>query len=117
MRKHSLLHYCEDKNMAKIKAPNSQYNGESASVKFENGVGETDDPNLITWFLENGYEVEEVPEVPEVPEVVEPVVLEETAEVEKPVVLEDIPLDQPEVKEEIPMVVEPGPRNPLKAKK
>jgi hypothetical protein len=45
--------------MAKITAPNAAYNGESATVKFENGVGHTDDPNLITWFRENGYAVEE----------------------------------------------------------
>lgn len=44
--------------MAKIIAPNPEYNGESASVNFENGVGHTDDPNLITWFKENGYKVE-----------------------------------------------------------
>lgn len=45
--------------MAKIIAPNTQYNGESASVQFENGVGETDHPNLIAWFEENGYRVED----------------------------------------------------------
>lgn len=44
--------------MTKIYAPNSQYNGESASVKFENGVGETDDMDLIGWFREHGYEIE-----------------------------------------------------------
>lgn len=46
--------------MAKIIAPNADFNGESASVKFEKGVGETDDPNLITWFTEKGYKVEKV---------------------------------------------------------
>lgn len=45
--------------MAQIIAPNADFNGISASVKFEHGIGETNDPNLITWFLENGYKVEE----------------------------------------------------------
>ena len=44
--------------MAKILAPNKDYNGVSASVNFENGIGETDDADLITWFKENGYKVE-----------------------------------------------------------
>ncbi len=46
--------------MAKITAPNPEYTGESASVKFENGVGETSDANLIGWFLQRGYTVEEI---------------------------------------------------------
>lgn len=45
--------------MAKIKAPNKQYNGISASVPFINGEGETNNPHLIEWFKENGYIVEE----------------------------------------------------------
>lgn len=45
--------------MAKIVAPNKQYNGMSASVPFVNGQGETDDPQLISWFRKHGYEVEE----------------------------------------------------------
>lgn len=45
--------------MAKIYAPNPQYTGVSASVKFENGVGETSDPRLINWFKAKGYRVEE----------------------------------------------------------
>lgn len=45
--------------MAKIEAPNREYNGVSASVEFKNGVGETDDENLIGWFREHGYEVTE----------------------------------------------------------
>jgi hypothetical protein len=53
--------------MTKILAPNADYNGESAGIKFENGVGETDNPDLIAWFLENGYAVAEAgkPEVAE----------------------------------------------------
>jgi hypothetical protein len=45
--------------MAKIYAPNKQYNGISASVAFARGVGETENPTLLTWFKEHGYEVEE----------------------------------------------------------
>lgn len=46
--------------MAKIYAPNPRYSGISASVKFVNGVGETDDPRLIKWFKSKGYKVEDV---------------------------------------------------------
>lgn len=45
--------------MAKIIAPNKDYNEESATVSFVNGVGETSDPWLISWFKSNGYEVQE----------------------------------------------------------
>lgn len=45
--------------MAKIYAPNKQYNGISAGVMFVNGVGETSDPHLIKWFQEKGYKVVE----------------------------------------------------------
>lgn len=45
--------------MAKIYAPNKQYTGISASVRFVNGVGETSDPRLIKWFQERGYKVVE----------------------------------------------------------
>ncbi|AZK44780.1 hypothetical protein [Paenibacillus lentus] len=44
--------------MAKVIAPNKQYNGISAGVPFVNGVGETTDPYLITWFEDRGYVVE-----------------------------------------------------------
>ena len=43
--------------MAKIYAPNKEYTGVSASVYFINGVGETDNQNLIEWFREKGYGV------------------------------------------------------------
>jgi len=43
--------------MAKILAPNKQYTGTSASVGFVNGIGETDDKNLIKWFKEHNYQV------------------------------------------------------------
>jgi len=45
--------------MAKILCPNKEYSGVSASVTFVNGVGETDNPQLINWFKNHGYTVEE----------------------------------------------------------
>ena len=39
----------------KIKSPNKDYTGVSASVPFCNGVGETEDPYLIQWFKDHGY--------------------------------------------------------------
>jgi len=44
--------------MAKVIAPNQQYNGLSAGVMFINGVGETDNPHLLEWFESKGYTVE-----------------------------------------------------------
>nr|DAS20166.1 MAG TPA: hypothetical protein [Caudoviricetes sp.] len=44
--------------MAKVYAPLEDYNGISASVTFVNGVGETDNENLLEWFEEKGYTVE-----------------------------------------------------------
>lgn len=41
----------------KIYAPVKDANGVYASVRFVNGVGETDNPRLIEWFRENGYKV------------------------------------------------------------
>ena len=61
--------------MAQIIAPNKDYNGESASVTFVKGVGETSDAYLIEWFKEHGYTVieDEAAEVPPAePETVEP---------------------------------------------
>lgn len=66
--------------MAQIIAPNKDYTGESASVTFVKGVGETSDAYLIEWFKEHGYAVieDEATEVqPEVPPVVPPVAPEE----------------------------------------
>lgn len=60
--------------MAQIIAPNKDYTGESASVTFVKGVGETSDAYLIEWFKEHGYTVieddaaEVPPEAPETPE-------------------------------------------------
>lgn len=49
--------------MIKIMAPNKNYDGISAGVKFSKGVGECADPYLIEWFKEKGYEVEESTEL------------------------------------------------------
>lgn len=66
--------------MTQIIAPNKDYNGESASVTFVKGVGETSDAYLIEWFKEHGYAViegeaaevpPEDPETPETPEIPE----------------------------------------------
>lgn len=52
--------------MAIIEAPNKEYTGVSASVAFCNGVGRTDNQNLIQWFKDHGYTVvEETPDPPE----------------------------------------------------
>lgn len=41
----------------KIYAPVKTSNGVWATVRFVNGVGETDNPKLIKWFKERGYKV------------------------------------------------------------
>jgi hypothetical protein len=45
--------------MAKVIAPNNQFNGISAGVQFIQGVGECDTLHLLEWFKAKGYEVEE----------------------------------------------------------
>ncbi|MFD5849698.1 hypothetical protein ACFWGC_05835 [Cytobacillus pseudoceanisediminis] len=45
--------------MAKIKSPNPNYNGNSASLQFVNGEAETDNKWLLEWFKNKGYTVEE----------------------------------------------------------
>lgn len=42
----------------KIYAPVKDANGVWASVRFVNGVGETDNPRLIEWFVKHGYSIE-----------------------------------------------------------
>ena len=42
----------------KIYAPVKGTNGVYASVRFVNGVGETDNPRLIEWFEQHGYKIE-----------------------------------------------------------
>lgn len=41
----------------KIYAPVKDANGVWATVRFVNGVGETDNPHLIEWFRNHGYKV------------------------------------------------------------
>lgn len=43
-----------------IYSTNKNYNGISATVQFRDGVGNTDNPYLIQWFIEHGYKTEEV---------------------------------------------------------
>ena len=43
----------------KIYAPVKTANGVYASVRFVDGVGETDNPHLINWFKSHGYTVED----------------------------------------------------------
>ena len=69
----------------KIYAPVKSANGVWCTVRFRNGVGETDNPHLIKWFKEHGYRVDdtkshEVTQVVEEP-TVEPV---EVPQNEKP---------------------------------
>lgn len=47
----------------KIYAPVKDTNGVYASVRFVNGVGETDDPKLIRWFETHGYAIENTQEL------------------------------------------------------
>ena len=67
----------------KIYAPVKDANGVWASVRFVNGVGETDNPRLIEWFRNHGYKVP-IEETPKVEVFTEPIVEEvvETEEVE-----------------------------------
>lgn len=41
----------------KIYAPVKDFNGWRGNVRFVNGVGETNDPQLIKWFETHGYKV------------------------------------------------------------
>lgn len=43
--------------MAKVYAPNKAYNGITATVRFLQGEGETDNPKLLKWFEKKGYRV------------------------------------------------------------
>jgi hypothetical protein len=42
-----------------IYAPVKDANGVWATVRFVNGVGETDNPALVEWFRKHGYRVED----------------------------------------------------------
>ena len=45
--------------MAKVYAPNKDYNGVTASVPFTNGVGFSSNSYLLDWFKEHAYKVED----------------------------------------------------------
>ena len=51
----------------KIYAPVKNATGTWASVRFVNGVGETDNPMLIEWFKTHGYRLEKCDEVQQIP--------------------------------------------------
>ena len=42
----------------KIYAPVKDFNGLRNNVRFVNGVGETDNPQLLEWFESHGYSLE-----------------------------------------------------------
>ena len=67
----------------KIYAPVKDANGVYASVRFVNGVGETDNARLIEWFKAHGYKVDDEPVV-----LVEPV--NEVIEVESVETIEEV---------------------------
>ena len=99
--------------MAQIIAPNKDYNGESASVTFVKGVGETSDAYLIEWFKEHGYTVieDEAAEVrPEVP----PVAPETEAEAED--AAEQVESEQVESEPEGGEQVEETPEKPKRTR-
>ncbi|WP_163142865.1 hypothetical protein [Bacillus sp. 22-7] len=50
--------------MAKIKSPNPNYNGNSASLLFVNGEAETENKWLLEWFKNRGYKVEKLANEP-----------------------------------------------------
>ena len=51
----------------KIYAPVADACGTWASVRFVNGVGETNNPNLIEWFRTHGYRLEKCDEMAQKP--------------------------------------------------
>lgn len=48
--------------MARVIAPNKEYNGVSAGVRFVNGEAECSDKWTLKWFKAHGYTVEEADE-------------------------------------------------------
>lgn len=44
----------------RIYAPVKDFSGWRNNVRFVNGVGETDNPQAIDWFVSHGYEIREV---------------------------------------------------------
>lgn len=77
--------------MAKIYAPNKDYNGVSATVPFFKGVGETSDAYLTEWFKAHGYTVTE--------DEPENILTEDTPDKVEPEATEDITEDIEEVPE------------------
>ena len=45
----------------KVYSPVKNATGVWCSVHFQNGVGETDNPHLIEWFIRHGYAVDKTP--------------------------------------------------------
>lgn len=43
--------------MTKVTAPDKNYTGVTATVLFQQGVGETDNAYLLGWFANHGYTV------------------------------------------------------------
>ena len=43
----------------KIYAPNKNATGTWCATRFINGVGESNDPYIIDWFVKHGYKVEQ----------------------------------------------------------
>lgn len=82
--------------MAQIIAPNKDYTGESASVTFVKGVGETSDAYLIEWFRTHGYTVTEDEATEVQPEA------SETAETEEDPAADVEPEEQAEETQEKP---------------
>ena len=64
----------------KIYTPVKNATGTWCSVRFVNGVGETDNPHLIEWFKSHGYRVENT-KVEETPTEILDKVLEEVVDV------------------------------------
>lgn len=88
--------------MAKVIAPNQQYNGLSATVMFVDGVGETDNQHLLDWFKSKGYSVEYPEPEPEEEQTPKP---EQSPEPEPPV--DDLP-EETEVPEPEPKPAKKG---------
>ena len=61
-----------------IYAPNKNATGTWCSVQFRNGVGESNDPYIIDWFVKHGYKVEAPTTIPKVE------VVKEVGEVPQP---------------------------------
>lgn len=80
----------------KIYAPVKNANGVWASVRFVNGVGETDNQTLIAWFIKHGYEVVDESKILPVAEVDIPTnaVIDQMDTIDLPIDLEkDTPLE------------------------